>query len=824
LLTKTLARKDGKTMNLSNHWQDLISDLRFAARSLRRNAGFTASAITSLALGVALTASTLSVMNSYVVRAMPFPKSERLFRSLYDSPGQPEPRGLERVDWKSLTDVVEVADYSDMGRFTLHTENYPQEIMSLQCAPGSLEAIGLRAAVGRVFVAEEFRPGAEHVTMISNALWQERFGSSPSDLGKTIRVSAANSGETPAEYCIIGVLPPGFRYVDVYYRDPPDTAMPLTAPRQAYMVRLREGVQPALAGQRIAQAVRSAATAIPPDWRGVRLESVHANYVRDVRPVLTGLTVASGIVLLIVVTNIVVLMLLRALRRQKETAVRVVLGAEPHRIARLLLAEAALICSVALVLGVALTTITLRALGPQIEARLGRPVPGGVSALAMDCTVLLWIGGIGLLIVLAVAWLPMVGARPSRLAESLRGEGRSGTDRPAARRARMALVAVEVAASTALLITGGLMLRSLVHIIATNLGYETEHIFRPRIQLPISKYPSGDVVAQARFYGRLEQELSSIPNLSFALSTFVPFWESPKRPFETAEGANAELRASFTAAGPDYFHTLGIGLREGRAFTSGDRRGAEPVAVISESLARIIAPHGSALGKTIVSNESPIAGQSLRVQRTIVGVVHDIHQTRAAVDLRDVYIPFAQTEARFASVYVRAGGSAQQWLETVRRVVASIDADVFVGPAKPLSVGSKEMLAGPRFITATLTVFAVCAALLALLGIYGVTAYAVQQREREIAIRMAIGATSGAVVRMFLRKSGKVLLLGVAGGVFSASAMSRLLQSQLHGVERFDSWTIAVTCIFLIAAGLFATWLPALRVACTDPMTGLRAE
>jgi ABC-type antimicrobial peptide transport system permease subunit len=207
-----------------------------------------------------------------------------------------------------------------------------------------------------------------------------------------------------------------------------------------------------------------------------------------------------------------------------------------------------------------------------------------------------------------------------------------------------------------------------------------------------------------------------------------------------------------------------------------------------------------------------------------VGVVHDVHQTHADVDLKDVYIPFAQTTTRFASVYIRASGSSQQWLETLRTVVASIDADVFVGPAPPLSVQSDEMLAGPRFITAILTVFALFAALLALLGIYGVTAYAVQQREREIAIRMAIGATPGAVIRMFLRNSGKVLLVGIAGGLFGAGAVSHILQSQLHGVERFDPWTIAGACVFLVTAGLFATWLPALRVARTDPMTALRAE
>jgi len=807
-------------VNLGNHLQGLLGDLRFAARSLRRSPGFAATPMVSLALGVALTGSTLSVMNSYVVRAMPFPESERLYRALYDAPGQPEPRGLERVDWKSLRDVVEIADYSGLGRFILHTDNYPQEISSLECAPGALEAIGVRAALGRVFSADDFRPGGERVIMISDLLWRERFGASSSVLGKTIRVSAATSGETPKEYRIIGVLPPGFRYVSNYIRDPADTALPLTAPRPAYMVRLRPGVPTAVAARRITEAVRSVASEIPGGWQGVRLESVHAHYVRDVRPVLVGVTVAAALVLLIVVTNITVLMLLRALRRQKETALRVALGAEPHRIARLLFAEAALICGVALAAGVAVTAITLRALGPQIEARLGRPVPGGVSALAMDGTVLLWIGGIGLLIAVIVAWLPMITVRPARLADSLRGEGRGGTDRPTVRRARAVLIALEVAASTALLIGGGLMLRSVAHLMATNLGYETNHVFRPRLQLPNSSYR--DAASFAHFYDRLEDQLNAIPNLSFALSTFVPFWEPPKRPLETDHGS--ELRASITAAGPDYFRTLGIGLREGRAFSPVDRAGAEPVAVISESLARTLAPHGSALGTRIRTTEWSDTGEPLRVWRTVVGVAHDVHQTHAAVDLKDAYIPFAQAPTRFASVYIRANGSSQQWLETLRTVVASIDPSVFVGPTPPLSVQAHDILAGPRFVTAVLTVFALFAALLALLGIYGVTAYAVQQREREIAIRMAIGATAGAVIRMFLRNSGKVLLSGIAGGVFGGTAVSRILQSQLHGVERFDPWTLAVTCILLVTAGLFATWLPARRVARTDPMTALRAE
>jgi putative ABC transport system permease protein len=809
-------------VNLGNHLQGLLGDLRFATRSLRRSPGFSATTIVSLALGVALTASTLAVMNSYVVRAMPFPDSERLHRALYNSPGQPEPRGLEQVDWRSLSDVVDVADYSGLGRFILHTGNYPQEISSLECSPGTLEAIGVRAALGRVFSADEFRPGGEPVIMIGDALWRERFGASPSVVGTTIRVSAATSGDTPTEYRIIGVLAAGFRYVGNYVRDPADTAMPLRSPRAAYMVRLREGVPTAFAARRITEAVRSVAAEIPAGWQGVRLESVHAHYVRDVRPVLVGVTVAAALVLLIVVMNIAVLMLLRALRRQQETAVRVALGAEPHRIARLLFAEAALICGVALAAGVAVTTLTLRALGPQIEARLGRPVPGGPSALAMDGTVLLWIGGIGLLIAVSIAWLPMIGVRPARLADSLRGEGRGGTDRPTVRRARTVLIALEVAASTALLIGGGLMLRSVAHLMGTNLGYETNHVFRPRLQLPNSTYR--DAASFAHFYDRLEEQLAAIPNLSFALSTFVPFWEPPKRPLETDHHDNAELRASITAGGPDYFRTLGIGLREGRAFTRVDRAGAEPVVIVSESLARTLAPDGSVLGTRLRTTEWPDTGEPVRVWRTVVGVAHDVHQTHADVDLMDAYTPFAQTTTRFGSVYIRANGTSQQWLETLRTIVASIDAGVFVGPAPPLSVQADDILAGPRFVTAVLAVFALFAALLALLGIYGVTAYAAQQREREIAIRIAIGAAAGTVIRMFLRDSAKVLLIGIAGGVFSGIAVSRVLQSQLHGVERFDPWTIAVTCVFLVTAGLFATWVPTRRVARTDPMTALRAE
>jgi putative ABC transport system permease protein len=212
------------------------------------------------------------------------------------------------------------------------------------------------------------------------------------------------------------------------------------------------------------------------------------------------------------------------------------------------------------------------------------------------------------------------------------------------------------------------------------------------------------------------------------------------------------------------------------------------------------------------------------VSRTVVGVVGDVHQTPDDVDLLDVYIPFAQGTSRFASVYFRTNGSSQQWLETIRTVVASIDNEVFVGSAPILSDQVDGLLAGPRFITAVLSVFAAFSALLALMGIYGVTAYVVQQRAREIAIRMAIGASAATVTLMFFRNSSKILMIGIFCGLTAGAAGARILQSQLHGVDRLDPWTFIATGLFLATTGLLATWLPAWRLVHDDPTRALRAE
>src|SRR5262245_22236882 len=290
-------------------------DLRYGARMLGKKPGFTATATLTLALGMALTATTTAVVNAYLIRAMPYPAANRLYHVLYAPIGQPEPRGLTTFDWKALGEVVEFADASTIARFYIGDGADKQEAMGLSVAPGSLEMLGVRASVGRSFVDEDFRSGSEQVAMIGQSLWRDRFNSDPNVIGRHFRASRSNLAEPIEAFRVVGVLPAEFRYARDYARGPMEFAVPLQAPLRAYLVRLRAGVPAAFAERRITDAVRSAASSLPPNWTGVHLESAHDRYVAGLRPMLIAIMVAAGFTLAIVCVNVALLMLLRALRR-----------------------------------------------------------------------------------------------------------------------------------------------------------------------------------------------------------------------------------------------------------------------------------------------------------------------------------------------------------------------------------------------------------------------------------------------------------------------------------------------------------------------------
>lgn len=803
-------------VRIARELADAGRDMRLAARSLARTPGFSAVAVLSLGLGLALTACTMAVVNAYLLRSMPFPDAERLHHVAYAAPGHSEPRGLSTLDWGALSDVVELADSSAPTRLHVVDGAYPQEFIGLAIAEGSLAALGMGVASGRSLNREDFTRTAERVAVIGQTLWRARFGADSAVIGRTFRARSPNEPGGVELIRVVGVLPAGFRYAREVARGEVEFVTPLRAPMRTYLVRLRGGVAADHARSRIDRAVREVATSLPPGWAGVELESVHARYVAGVRPVLIAVTIAAALVLLIVCANVAVLTVLRSMRRQREVAVRVALGARRRDILRMLFAESGLICGCALALGLFATGIVLRWLAPVAEARLGRGAPGGTAAIAIDSTVLLVVGALGTAAALSLSLLPLLAPWQRRLADALRRGGRASTDGGTARRTRSALVVTQIAASLALLVGAGLMIRSVLHHLRIDLGFETQQVARARIALPAGRYPHDSLTFP--FYSQLQERLTQHFDGSFALANVIPFYEPPRHAIDAgAEGASG-LAANMAGIGPGYFTTLGIHLMEGRAFESGDRPGAEPVAIVSRSLARRLWPEGSAIGRRLRTGAHLVSGIPPGPWRTVVGVAGDVRQAYTDRDQLDLYVPFLQAPGRYAPLYIRTSLPASHWLELVRTTVAELDPDALVALSPSLEDESRRLLAGPRFLMTVLVAFAAGALLLALLGIYGVTAYAVGQREREVAIRLALGATGREVTTLFVRAGSVMIAAGVGAGLVAAYGMSRALRHQVHGVHPFDMTTLVGASAIIIAACVVATWWPARRAALTSPM------
>jgi predicted permease len=677
--------------------------------------------------------------------------------------------------------------------------------------------LGVEALLGRTFVEAEFGSGAENVAVIGHELWSERFASDPAAIGQILRVTGED--EQAQSFRIVGVLPRGFWFG----RDSSagvDVMTPLRSRLRTYMVRLREGVPVAFAEKRITEVAKIVGSDFRPDWTGVHLQSVNDRYVENIRPVLLGITIAVGIVLVLVCVNVAVLMLLRAMRRQKEVVVRVALGAKPRHILGMLMAEAGLICGAALAAGLALTSLTLRTLAPLVEAQLGRPAPGSTSAIQIDFTVLAVLGGVCLLIAFSLAFVPALVPWQRRLADTLRSQGMTSTDGPLMRRLRAALISFEVAGSVVLLVGCGLMIRSAVNLTNTDLGFNPEQVLRVGIRLPARPYTNAP--ALHRFFASLTDRLPTDTNSRVALMTAFPsFYPANAHRFEAAQAQVEATPAGLMKVGAGYFHVYDVPLRQGREFTDADRLGSELVAVVSETLARRLWPEGSVLGRQIRTVEGDMPDSPFGPWRTIVGVVGDIRQGYDDSDLRDVYLPFLQSPSRFASVHIRTARPPSYWDQSVRAAVGQIDPYALVSPIATI-VSEDRQRAGTRFLTSLLSGFAVFAALLAMLGIYGVTGYAVQQREREIAVRIAIGASRRAIIRLFLKEGIRVLGIGVVLGLGGAFWAVRILENQVYGVQPFDVATRVGACVLMTTIGLVAVWWPARRAAMKSPLLALK--
>jgi putative ABC transport system permease protein len=791
----------------------LISDVRTAVRALTSARGFTAIAVFSLGIGTALAVTILTVVNAYILRGLPYPAADRLFRIDYGPANQPPPRGMERLDWTSLSDVVEFPIAWDLDVFYLLGREYPESTPGAWVTPGYMGGFGVRAALGRIFTAEDYHPGSPPVALISHRLWQTRFGGDTGIVGRTFQSYVSDRPDEPELFTIIGVLPSDQWHLNVYT----EVLAPLKAPSYPYMARLRDGVLARVATDRVDALVRAGVPSLTPNF-AVRLTSAHDSYIGPIRPMLWSVAAAAALVLLIAAANVAVLMLVRARRREKELAVRLALGASHARVGRLLVLEGLLLGVASTAIGTALSAAAVASLAPFVERFLERRIPGGLALLSMDVRVLAGACACGAVVTLVCTLIPFATMWRANLLPGLSSAARGSTEAKSGR-SRGVLIGIEVAASLALLAAAALMAETAVRMLRVDFGVQVDDVVTASLALRQRSFP--DDASRVAFFDQLTTQLTDVAGgRAVALGDWWPLQGSRPRRVHTAGVDPVVGGANPFGVTEDYFETLGMTVRDGRGFTAQDSLGSEPVAIVSESLARRLWPRGHAVGEQLTIDLEPPAPPRTMV---VVGVVNDVRQSHNDNDLFDMYLPLMQRPGRFAFLYIRAPRSTS-WESEIRAAVARIDPEVAVGAPQRLGLGLEQERARPRFLAYLLTTFAVIACVLALVGVHGVIAYAVRQRQREIAVRIAVGASARVVTRLFLRQGLTVLAAGLFGGVVAALALGRVLQSQLFGVRSTEPRVLAVAVLAFGACALAAIAWPAWRAASIDPVVVLKEE
>jgi predicted permease len=791
-------------------------ELRQAGRTLVKDRAFSAVAVGTLSVGLALCVTVAVLLQGYLLRGLPYPASDRLYDVRFAAPGTPGPRGLEHLDWTSLRDVIELTISWDLDLFNVRGGPYPEALQGSWVTAGYVDGFGVRPALGRGFLPADFQVGRPTVALISHRLWQTRFGGDPAIIGRTFEAYVNDRPDEVETFTIVGVMGERHWHVNAFT----EVLAPLRAAQQPYMVRLRAGTSAQATADRITAFVRTVNPQLPAEWR-VELVSTHSSYVREIRPLLVAVAVATGLVTLIACANVAVLLTVRASRRRHEFALRQALGATGRQVVRSLIAEPLLLGVVSITLAVALAWLAVTALAPVLGHYLGRPVPGGAASLTLDPVTIVATIVAGALAMGLCSIVPLWMSRRTPVSVALTGGQKGGTEGPAQRRARSALIALEVAACLTLLVGAGLTIQSAVHMLSVDMGLDTRDVLVGRFSLRQRSYP--DAASRANFYERVlsrRAELTGVEAIAFASGW--PLQVTPTRPVGRL-GAPPSASSGVVGVSADYFGALDIPLHDGRTFTSADRVGAEAVVVISRTLAGRVWPNEPAVGQQLRISPSPNAPPDARpIIATVVGIVGDVRHVHTDQDLADAYVPILQFPSPSPFVYLTGAADIAAVEREFRELLASIDGEVALAMPRALSEILDLQRAGARMLAWVLVVFAAFAAALALIGIYGVIAYAVRQREREIAVRLAIGADRGAITRMFVRQGAVVLSAGLAIGVAGAVALGRLLRAQLFDVRPEDPALIALTTVAFAVCGLLAVAWPARAAAGTDPAAALK--
>jgi putative ABC transport system permease protein len=802
---------------------DLLQDVRFGLRMLRKTPGFTAVAVVTLALGIGANAAIFTVINAVMLRPLPFAAPDRLVRVWESNPARGWPTfGVSHpnyLDWTAQTRGFEQLAATTSAGFTLSDGGQAERVIALAVTHGFLPVLGITPVMGRNFVSEEDRPGGNvRVALLTHPYWQRRFGGDPGVLGRTLTLNSQ-------PYSVIGVLPERFNWggttIELLVPLAPDPARNRADHRLSVIGRLRDGTTLQQATGDLTDVARRLEKQYPESNEGwtVRTLSFYEWIVPETtRRSLTIFGVAVIAVLLIACSNVASLMLARATARHKEISVRLALGARRGRVVRQLLVEAVLL---SLIAGTAGVFIALGATGLLRNMDSGN-LPR-VDEVSVDARVVLFGLAVSILTGLVFGLMPALTGLRVDVGETLKEGGRSGGGSPARQRMRSVLVIGELALSVALLVGAGMLLRSFWQVQKVDPGFDTARLLSMQINLPLERFETG--VKAWSFYERLLGDLSALPGVqSVAMTSAVPMSpgntatdvQVPGRPL-ARDGTDGS--ADWRIVSPRYFQTMGVRLR-GREFTAADDGDGPPVTIVSESFAERYWPGEDAIGKTVVLSSAS------DTPRVIVGVARDVRSFGLdAVATPMVYFP-TPAAARWnpMSIVMRTAGEPGAITPSARSVLRAIDSTI---PLYNVSTADQLLAAsmGPRrFMMFLILCFASVAVVLASVGLFGVMAYLVTQRAREIGIRLALGAQPTDVFRVIL---GRGLMLATAGaicGVVGALWFAPLLEAFLFEVKTRDPITFVGAPLMLVAIALLACYLPARRAMRVDPVIALRQE
>jgi putative ABC transport system permease protein len=805
-----------------------FQDLRYALRMVRKTPAFTAVVVLTLALGIGANTAIFSVVDTVLLRPLPYKESDRLV-VVWEKP----PKGTRNsvsaanfLDWRDQNKVFEQLVAVGVGNFNLSGRDQPEQISGMRVSAGFFEMLAVQPALGRSFVPEDDRPGAQRVVVLSHALWERRFGADRKLIGEALTMD----GE---KHVVIGVMPAEFRFVTSPEMWTPLALDPAKAARDFHylipVARLKAGVSLEQARAQMEGIARNIERAYPKSNQGwsVTIEPMQEALVAPIRQGVLVLFAAVGFVLLIGCVNVANLLLAKGAARQREIAVRASLGAGRGRLIRQLLTESVVLAVIGGGLGLLLTIWLLRLL----SAVLPFFALMATAPLSVDVRVLLFALALSLATGLLFGLVPAYRASKPDLHETLKEAGRSSTGGSGSHRLRGALVVAEVGLSLVLLISAGLMMRSLISLQQVKPGFRPENVLTMRLILPQSRYPTGERVRM--FYRQMLEKVEALPGVRAAgLSGSLPLqgW-SFGMPFEI-EGhppmVPAERPAAhFQMVSHGYFRTLGISLLKGREFSERDSETSPRVALVNETFVRRFLPKEEALGKR-VRVETLISGQQQLgppVAWEIVGVIRDVKVSTLRSDGEpEIYVPCMQSTWPGCVLSVRTATEPMSMAQAVRAAVQSVDKDQPVTAVRTMEQIVSESVSGPRIRAYLIGAFAGIALVLAGMGIYGVISYAVAQRTHELGIRMALGARRGDLLRMVVGQGMLLTLIGLAIGLAGAFALTRLLSGLLFGVTATDPATFAGVSAVLAAVALAACYIPARRAARVDPMVALRYE